>query len=114
MATHTRDSAPEVPVSAPKDRRVPLKVVCFREPTALPGITSTLFTTITAGERRVVDGKDWLPPAMWLDQVLRVIKIEDRAYPLERVHYMEQAKMVTTRPPPPLDLEQFTIGKRKK
>lgn len=108
MAAHARDSATEKPV----DRRVPLKKVKFVAPTAVEGVSSTLVTELTAGERRVMDGKDWLPPAMWLDRELRVIKIGAYTYPMERVHYYEQAVVATTKAPPPLDLAKFTVGKR--
>jgi hypothetical protein len=75
---------------------------------------STLVTKLVANERRVMDGKDWLPPPMWLDREARVIKIEDYVYPLERVHYYKQAKAALSKAPPPLDLEQYTLGKRAK
>ena len=94
-----------------KDKRIPLKVVCFRELTSVQG-ASSMFTTLEAGLRRVVDGKDWLPPPMWLDPTSREIKILDRCYPLERVHYYERAKAAITKAPPPLDLSKYTHGKK--
>lgn len=100
-------------MSEEKDKRLPLKVVCFRELTSIQGV-STMFTTLEAGIRRVVDGKDWLPPPMWLDRANREIQILDRTYPLERVHYYERAKAAITKSPPPLDLSPFTIGKKAK
>lgn len=49
---------------------------------------------------------------MWLDQKNRVVKIEGHSYPLERVHYYVQAKAaLSAKPPPPLDLSKFTVGK---
>lgn len=94
------------------DRRLPLAEVAFREPTRIPG-TTTMMTVLIAGERRIVDGKDWLPPPLWLDPVLRVVKIEDLTYPLERVHYYRQASTAFTKPPPPLDLSKYTIGRKR-
>lgn len=110
MATHPRDGKAEVTVS--EDKRIPLKSVCFRELTSIPGVTSTMVTVLTAGERRVMDGKDWLPPPMWFDPVQRLIKIEDRCYPLERVHYFERAVAAITKKPPPLDLTKYTVGQK--
>lgn len=95
-----------------KDRRVPLRMVKFNAPTAIEGVSSTLVTELEANRRRVMDGKDWLPPPMWLDQELRVIKIGKWSYPMERVHCYEQAVVAATKPPPPLDLEKFTVGRR--
>lgn len=111
MATHPRDGETEKPVVS-EDRRIPLKTVCFRQLTAIPGVSSTMFSIVTAGERRVVDGKDWLPPPMWFDPVSRMIKIEDRCYPLEQVHYFDRAKAAISKAPPPLDLDKYTHGKR--
>lgn len=112
MATHPRDGAQEVPVEGAKDPRVPLRRLCFNAPTAIPGITSSMITQLTMGERRIMDGKDWLPPPMWLDRALRVVKIGPWSYPLERVHYYEQAVTPATKPTPPLNLDKFTVGKR--
>jgi hypothetical protein len=108
MASHTGDGPQEKPL----DKKLPLKEVCFREPTKIPGL-SMMLTTLTAGERRLVDGKDWYPPPLWLDPIRREICIEDRRYPLERVHYYDRLK-VATKIPAPMDLDKFTIGKRKK
>jgi hypothetical protein len=94
-----------------KDPRLPLSLVCFREPTSIPGSTS-MMTTLEAGIRRVVNGKDWLPPPMWLNMTYRVVQIGDRNYPMERVHYYERAKAAITKAPPPLDLTKYTIGKK--
>ena len=105
MASHTGDGSPKEPI----EKRIPLRELCFTSPTKIPGIT-TLLTTLVANERRLVDGRDWYPPPMWLDPVRREICIEDRRYPLERVHYYERLK-VATKPPKPMDLDKFTIGK---
>jgi hypothetical protein len=107
MAAHAGDSATKESV---KDKRVPLKEVAFIAPTKIPGV-SVMLTTLEAGVRRVVDGKDWHPPQMWFDPERRLIKIADAAYPLERVHYFIQAPSAITKVPPPLDLEKYTIRK---
>ena len=91
MASHSGDGSAEESV-----KKIPIKVLCFREPTAIPGITMML-TTLVANERRLVDGKDWYPPAMWMDPIRREIHIEDRRYPLERVHYYERLKVAEGR-----------------
>lgn len=72
-----------------------------------------MMTTLVAGERRIVDGRDWLPPPMWLDPAARIVKIEGFCYPLERVHFYRQSTVPITKVPPPLDLDKFKIGKRK-
>lgn len=117
MATHPRDGKKEVALvaspeaKAEKDPRIPLKEVAFRELTKIPG-SSSMMTVLTAGERRVVDGKEWFPPPMWLDPVRREICILDRRYPLERVHYYDRLTAALTKTPPPLDLSQWTVGKK--
>lgn len=109
MASHPRDGSPKEPV---EEKKIPLREVCFREPTKIPGL-SMMLTTLVANERRLVDGQDWFPPPMWLDPQRREIAINDRRYPLERVHYYERLK-VAGKTPPPMDLEKFTLGKRIK
>lgn len=116
MASHPRDSASEVTVAyekPAKDPRVPLAEVCFVSPTKIPGL-KTLLTTLVAGERRLVDGMDWYPPALWFDPVRREICIERTRYPMERVHYYVQAPAALTKVPPPTDLDKYTLGKRPK
>ncbi len=97
----------------PTEKLRPLAVVCFAQPTYIPGITTAL-TTIEMGVRRLVDGKEWYPESMWLDPNLRLIKINGRSYPLERVHYFEQAKTAFAKVPPPLKIDpnSYQIGKR--
>lgn len=106
METHAGDGAPKDTV-----KRLPLAEVVFNGPTKIPGINMML-TTLEAGVNRLVDGKEWSPPPMWLDRVNRLIIIEDYSYPLERVHYYRQAKMAITKKPPKLDLDKYRIGKR--
>ena len=121
MASHPGDGPKEVSVvisegkaqePLEKEKKIPLKEVCFNSPTRIPGLT-TMLTVLTAGERRLVDGQDWYPPPMWLDPVRREIAIQDRRYPLERVHYYDRLK-VAVKIPPPTDVDKYTIGKRKK
>lgn len=95
---------------ADKDNRVPLSEVAFTQPTKLRGC-SWMVTVLEAGVTRLMDGKEWAPPAMWFDRDLRVIKIDGVSYPLERVHYFIQAPAAITKKPKPLDLDAFTIGK---
>ena len=109
METHARDGASEEPV---KDKRVPLAEVVFNLPTKIHGVTMML-TTLEAGVNRLVDGKEWAPPAMWLNKAERLVVIGEYTYPLERVHYFRQAKAAITRKPRPLDLDKFTIKTKK-
>lgn len=109
MAPHARDSETEIPVE--KDNRVPLAEVVFNFPTKIAGI-SMMLTTIEAGVNRLVDGKEWCPPSMWLDKGRRLVSIGEYTYPLERVHYFRQAKAAITKKPQKLDLEKYTVGKR--
>ena len=111
METHSGNGAAQEPVV--KDTRIPLQEVCFIAPTRITGITMML-TTLEAGVNRLVDGKEWCPPAMWVDLAKRLIMIGDLAYPMERVHYFKRAKMAITKKPAPMNLEQFNVGRRKK
>jgi hypothetical protein len=114
VASHARDGAEEVALMStakPEDKRIPLSEVMFREPTKLRGL-SWMVTSLEAGTTRLVDGKEWSPPPMWLDKELRVIKIDGASYPLERVHYYIQAPAALSKKAKPLDLEAFTVGKR--
>ena len=104
MAPRTGDGSSQEPV----DKKIPVAELAFREPTRIPGVNTMMLTTLVAGERRVVDGKDWLPPPMWFDPVRREICIERHRYPIERVHYYVQAHAAITKTPPPLDLEKYT------
>lgn len=94
---------------APEDKKIPLKIVVFRELTSVPG-AENMYTTVEAGARRVEKGKDWAMPQPWFDPVHRVIRIGGRCYPMERVHYYEQTTS-PVKPAPPLDLEKFTLRK---
>lgn len=109
----SRDSTKERPVSeekAPKDRRVPLAVVEFNQPTAIPG-SSILYTRVTPGEVRTASGSQYTCPAAFWDPETDKIWIEGRLFPMERVHYFERAKMAKTVTPG--KLPDYTIGKRQ-
>lgn len=108
MAAHAGDGTSKEPVR--RDPRVPLRKVKFTGLVPVDGVTG-MVTELTAGERRIMDGKDWLPPEMWLDRDLRVIKIGAMCYPMERVLAYEQATAAITKKPPPIDLSKFTVGK---
>ena len=110
MASHSGDGPAQESV---KDRRLPLAEVVFNFPTKIEGV-SMMLTTLEAGVNRLVDGKEWAPPAMWLDRDNRLVQVGGLTYPLERVHYFKQAKMAITKKPAPLDLEKYTLGKRKR
>ena len=94
MGSPARDSAPEAPVAPekPADRRLPLKVVVFREPTSVPGL-SLRVTTVEAGKTMVDGPTPYVSPQAFLDPLLRSIYIEGREYPLEAVHYWERARL---------------------
>lgn len=99
METRPRDSAPEKPL-APTDRRLPLSVVVFNTPTAIPGSLNML-TTVEFGATRLAGGQNFVCPQPFYDPTTRTIWIEGREYPLERVHYWERAKMATAKKPEP-------------
>ena len=101
------------PKETKTDRRIPLEKVVFTSPVDIPGATLGM-TTLEAGIRRIVDGREWVSPPLFLDPVLRVIRVGPRSYPMEMVRYYDQARMAITRVPPPLDLPDYTIGKRTK
>lgn len=95
----------------PEDKKIPLKVVMFRELTAIPGATN-LYTMVEAGARRLEGGKDWAMPQPWFDPVHRVIRIEGRCYPMERVHYYEQTNG-PVKPAKPLNLDKYTLARHE-
>lgn len=106
MATHSGDGTAKESVT--KDRRVPLASVKFITATEIPGST-TMMTTLEAGTRRLVDGKEWVAPPLWFDPDTRCIKVGNRAYPLEQVRWFDRATAAITKSPPPLDLDKYTI-----
>jgi hypothetical protein len=114
MATRPGDGPAEATLeaSAPKDRRLPLSTVVFNQPTQVPGFP-ILITTVTVGEGRVMGGETYTCPQAYLDPMTRTILIGERAFPLERVHFYERAKMAVTHVKPAF-VQDYTIGKRKK
>lgn len=112
MAAHAGDGPTQESLApAAKDKRWPLQEVVFREPTRLRGV-SEMVTSLEANTRRVMAGKDWVPPPMWYDPDLRLVHIDGNSYPVERVHYFVRARAALTKKPPPLDLDKYTLGKR--
>ena len=97
------------------DKLIPLKVVCFERPTAIPG-TKVMLTTITAKVRMMPDGQEYITPQPYLDPATGEVHLEHsgetRVYPSSRVHYYIRAKMALSKDPPPLDTD-YTIGKRE-
>lgn len=106
METHSRDGAAEKPV----DKRWPLVEVMFRGPTKVE--SGAMVTVLEAGTMRLVEGREWHPPAMWYDPTNRLIYVGEWTYPLEMVHRFKRAKMAITRKPKSLDIDKFTIGKK--
>lgn len=104
----SRDSTTEGPVTA-KDRRLPLSVVVFNTPTAIPN-SPILYTAVVPGETRTASGAQYTCPAVFWDPEFDKIWIEGRMYPMERVHYFERAKMA--KKPVPGVLPNYTIGKK--
>ena len=109
MEDTSRDSAPKVPV---KEKRVPCSVVVFNSLTAIPG-TSTMYTEIRAGAKRIAEGKEFELPMPFLDPNTRSIWISGREYPLERVHYWERAKTAFVKPAPDSP-HDYVVGKKAK
>lgn len=108
MATHPGNGSAEIPLTPPKrDPRVPLDEVIFRSPVKVEGV-SMYMTQLAFDQYRLVDGKNWLPPDMWFDRDLRVIKIGDYSYPMEMVLCFRQSKMKRKAGPAP-SLEKFTL-----
>ena len=93
----------------PKDRRVPLAVVEFTSPVSVPGCPIRMLN-VTPGEGRTMQGATFTCPAAFFDPETRSIWIEGRCYPLERVHYWEQAKMA--KKVAEARLPNYTIGKK--
>jgi len=68
-----------------------------------------MINSVVPGERRVGAGKDFTCPQVFFDPDLRLIYIEGRSYPMERVHYFERAKMAGK---PKVEPQiEYTIGK---
>jgi hypothetical protein len=116
METNTRASEKAAAVkeasakeASPKDRRIPLRIVAFTMPTAIPGL-GAMVTVVEVGEHRLMGGKPYICPRPFLDPVTRTIWIEGREFPLERVHYWERDK--TGFEPKSKELPDHTIGKR--
>lgn len=109
MAPHSGDGPAKATVKdAPRDRRVPLTAVVFREPTAMPG-SSFMFTNFETGMARSAAGVSYTCPQAYFDPDHRTVVIGEREYPMERVHYFIRAKMarkVTPAAPDP----GITIG----
>lgn len=107
MATRTGDGAPKEPL-AREDKRRPVSHVTFRQAIQLKGITSTHFSVLEPGTRRVIDGKDYVIPQVWYVPGERVIRVEGRDVPLENVAWYDLAT-TPAKAVPPLDLNKFTI-----
>lgn len=109
MEARTGDGPKESPV----DRRMPLRVVQFNSPTSVPGV-GQLILTVEVGVTRYDNGSPWVAPQAFYDPALRMVVIEGRLYPLERVHYMERAKMAISKTPAPEPQPDYTVGKFKR
>ncbi len=110
MEARTGDSTSEATL-APKDRRVPLAVVVFVQPTAIPGSAINMIN-VTTGESRAHGGHTFVCPQPFFDPLHQTIAIAGREYPLSRVHYMERARMATSKLVPGY-VQDHTIGPRK-
>lgn len=95
-------------IESPKDRRLPLRVLVFREPTSVEGTTTMLAHLEAYAEQRLA-GNVWQCPALFIDYQSRVVFVGKREYPLERVHYWERA--TTAFPPKKLKEPDFREGK---
>lgn len=104
MASHPGDSTSQGAL-------VPLKFVSFNQATSVPGC-SIMMTTVEAKARRLVGGSEFICPQPFLNRTDRTVVIEDREYPLERVHFYVRAKMAVSKDPAPEDRSDYTIGKR--
>lgn len=109
METNSRDSQKEKPL-APKDRRVPCKVVAFLTPVEIPGF-EVATTICEVNLARLDGGKVKTMPQPFFDPENRSIWIEGREYPLERVRWWERAHAAAKKLEPP-KIPDYTIGKR--
>lgn len=113
METDTGNSPKASPVAKadakPNDRRIPLRVVVFNSATSVPGLGS-MVTCVEVGEWRMMGGKSVRCPRPFLDPVNRIVIIEGREYPLERIHYWERDQ--TGFMPKAKELPDHTIGKK--
>lgn len=91
--------------------RLPLKTVAFNQPTAIPGCT-VMLTTVTPMEQRLPGGDAFVCPQPYLNTDRGCVEIEDRCYPLSRVHFYEIAPAAKSKPEPAPDLERYTVGRR--
>lgn len=105
------DSGDSTKERAVKDKRVPLAVVEFNQPTAIPG-SVVLYTKVVPGEFRAASGHTYTCPMAFWDPESDKIWIEGRMFPMERVHYFERAKMAKNIVP--AKIPDYTIGKRSK
>lgn len=106
----SRDSTPQVPLEAPKDRRLPLKVVVFQHAVPVPGMKS-MATNVETGGMRIDAGKEIFFPQVYLDPITRTIHVGEYEYPLERVVYWVRAKAALTKFEAPAHPD-YTIGPR--
>lgn len=115
MASHPRDGSPKEPLTKPApepaEKKHPVEFVQFDGLVPIPDSTAQM-TQITAGVRRLVDGKDWVCPSIWFHPETREIRIGAYRYPLEHVRAYKIAPMAITKSPPKMDLDKYTIGKR--
>lgn len=88
--------------------RIPLKVVVFNQPTSVPG-TPVMMQTVVPMETRLAGGEPYTCPQPYYDTELDRVVIEEREYPMSRVHYYERAKAAKS-VKTPLDLDRYTVG----
>lgn len=93
------------------DNLLPLKFVAFNSAVAITGC-KIMMLTLEAKATRLVDGSPFICPQPFLNRIDRTVVVDDREYPLERVHYYVRAKMAVSKDPPPEDHSVYTIGKR--
>lgn len=114
MATRPGDGTKEgalVSSREAEDKLVPLRYVAFSQPTSIAGCRHMMLT-VEAKALRLVDGEEFICPQPFLNLITRMVVIDGREYPMERVHYYERAKMALSKDPAPMKLDQYTIGKR--
>lgn len=95
MESRPRDrKTPEAVVAAkalsPRDRRLPLSVVRFKNPAEIPGAPHPLHTL--ESKKPVLGCDEFTCPQMYLDPELQVVVIEGRHFPIADVRYYERAK----------------------
>jgi hypothetical protein len=90
MAARPRDGETTHAV-APRDRRLPLSYIEFREPQSVDGLRVPV-RYVAAGEAHPGSDNQVAPLSLFLDPELRLVHAGEDCYPLEAVKRFRRAK----------------------